>query len=87
MLKIDAFHWDESTRKAFLAFKETLKTAPILSLPDFSKQFILEIDASGTGIGAVLLQEEKPIAFYSKKLLDHLVKSSTYVRELHAVIR
>lgn len=62
-----------------------MTNAPVLALPDFYKQFIIQIDASGGGMGAVLTQEGHPIAFFSKKICNKLIYSSTYVRELHAI--
>jgi hypothetical protein len=62
-----------------------LTHAPLLQLPDFGKTFELECDASG--IGGVLLQEGKPIAYFSKKLSGHSVNYSTYDKELYALVR
>ena len=46
-------------QEAFDALKEVLSTAPVLGYPDFSREFILEIDASLNGLGAILSQQDK----------------------------
>jgi len=56
MLKKNPFEWNDVAREAFQALKGAVTQAPVLSLPDFSKLFIIEYDASGVGIGAVLMQ-------------------------------
>lgn len=60
-------------------------SAPILSNPNFSLPFTIETDASTATTRAVLLQEDHPIAFYSKVLCPRLQKDSAYIRELHAI--
>lgn len=62
-----------------------MTTAPILALPNFNLPFILETDASGSAIGAVLQQHGHPIAYFSKPLCPRLQHASAYVRELHAI--
>ena len=71
---------------AFQNLKDTITVAPILALPNFTNPFIVETDASGTGMGAVLMQERHPIAFFSKQFCPKLLKSSTYVRKLAPII-
>ena len=57
----------------------------MLHLSNFSKVFVIETDASKTGIGGVLMQEEHPLAYFSKKLGAKMQLASTYVRELFAL--
>lgn len=54
LLKCEAFLWSPKVDVAFLALKETLITGPILQLPNFTKPFVVDCDASGTCFGAVL---------------------------------
>jgi len=68
MLHRDSFCWSEQATTTFLALKQAMMAAPVLILPDFSKEFIIETDASSVGIGAVLMQDGRPLAFFSKKL-------------------
>ncbi|KAL0462689.1 UNVERIFIED_CONTAM: Retrovirus-related Pol polyprotein from transposon.6 [Sesamum latifolium] len=63
-----------------------MSQAPILILPDFSKEFTVETDASDSGIGAVLLQQGRPIAYMSKALSDKQLGMSVYDKELLAVV-
>ncbi|XP_022852744.1 uncharacterized protein LOC111374320 [Olea europaea var. sylvestris] len=67
-MKESKFQWTPEAEKAFLIIKERPTSAPILALPDFTKPFALHYDASKLGIGAVLSQEGKPIAYFSQKL-------------------
>jgi hypothetical protein len=73
--------------EAFNTLKDKLTHAPLLQLPDFRKVFELECDASGIGLGVVLLQEGKPVAYSSEKLSGASLRYSTYDKELYALVR
>lgn len=71
---------------SFEALKSALSQSPVLALPDFSKKFAIETDASGTGIGAVLLQSGHPLAFISKALGPRTRGLSAYEKEYLAIL-
>ena len=56
LLKKDSFHWNESANVAFEKLKKAMYTTPVLATLDFTKELIVECDASGNGIGVVLMQ-------------------------------
>jgi hypothetical protein len=68
LLKKEGFTWTTTATEAFDALKKALTTTPVLQLPDFDKSFIVDCDASGSGFGAVLHQQDGPIAFYSRAI-------------------
>ena len=82
--------WSMICQEAFQILKQTLLTNPIVRNPDFSKEFILQTDASEVGIGAVLSQlddndQDHPIGYFSRKLLPRDQKYATVEKECLAV--
>nr|XP_009587011.1 uncharacterized protein LOC104084765 [Nicotiana tomentosiformis] len=69
----------------FAKLKEALSSVPVLSLPESSKDFVVETDASSTDIGAVIFQDSHLIAFFSKKISSRMQAASTYNREIFAI--
>lgn len=86
LLKKNAFGWNEQAEKAFTYLKQAITTDPMLALPDFTKPFVVECDASGSGIGVVLMQDSRPIAFFSRTLKGSNLARSTYEKEMIALI-
>jgi hypothetical protein len=85
LLKKDAFLWSETAQQAFEALKKAMTETPVLALPNFDEDFTVETDASGTGMGVVLCQNNHPICYYSRKFCPKMQQASTYVRELCAI--
>lgn len=86
LTKKNNFKWTSEAHTAFEALKGHLTTAPILALPCFDEEFIVECDASGGGIGAILVQNKRPVAYFSKALSGRNLSKSTYEKELMAVV-
>ena len=86
-----SFHWNPEAEKAFQELKRRFTTAPILTLPDPQRQFVVEVDASNDGVGAVLSQRSEkdgkmhPCAFLSRRLSQVERNYDVGNRELLAV--
>ena len=86
LLKKDAFSWTLEETQAFQQLKEAMCKAPILVTPKFTKTFIIECDASGNDIGAVLMQEEHPLAFTSHPIKGKNLQNPFYENEMLKIL-
>jgi hypothetical protein len=80
------FEWSPQCEEAFLTLKQLLTTAPVLAQPDIEKTFDVYCDASGTGIGGVLMQDGRAIAYTLRQLQLHEEHYPTHDLELLAVV-
>nr|GEY98559.1 putative reverse transcriptase domain-containing protein [Tanacetum cinerariifolium] len=80
------FDWFDKQEAAFQQIKHKLCSAPILALPEGSEDFVVYCDASIQGLGAVLMQREKVIAYASRQLKVHEKNYTTHDLELGAVV-
>jgi hypothetical protein len=87
LLKNDVkFNWSSKCNEAFEQLKTLLTTAPVLAQPDITKPFDVYCDASGSGLGCVLMQEGRVIAYASRQLRRHEEHYPTHDLELAAVV-
>ncbi|KAK8938871.1 hypothetical protein KSP39_PZI011490 [Platanthera zijinensis] len=86
LLKEFTFSWDDEAGKAFDQLKRAVSTPPVLALPDFSNTFTVETDASNSGVGAVLTQANRPLAFFSKALGRKNTLLPAYEKEMLAIV-
>ena len=80
------WHWDTVQDRAFEEIKQLVTNAPVLAYYDPQKELVIECDASSKGLGAVLLQEDRPIAYASRCLTDPETRYATIEKEMLAVI-
>jgi hypothetical protein len=86
LTKKDAFSWTCEETQDFEQLKEAMCKSHVLTTPDFTKTFIVECDASRNGIGVVLMQEGRPLAFESQTLKGKDLNKPIYEKEMMAII-
>jgi hypothetical protein len=86
LLKKNSFKWENNAEECFETLKRVMSSTPVLATPDFTKPFVVECDASRIGIGAILMEDDHPIAFESRKLNKREKLKSTYNKEMLAIM-
>jgi hypothetical protein len=86
LTKKDAFSWTPEETQYFEQLKEAMCKDHVLTTPDFTKTFIVECDASRNGIGIVLMQEGRPLAFKSRTLKRKYLNKPIYEKEMMEII-
>ncbi|KAL0421115.1 UNVERIFIED_CONTAM: Transposon Tf2-11 polyprotein [Sesamum latifolium] len=84
--KTETWNWTPQCQESFDRLKRAMVTDPVLALPDMSKSFVMETDASDFALGGVLMQDGHPVAFESRKLKDVERRYSVHKKELLAVV-
>nr|GEY23106.1 reverse transcriptase [Tanacetum cinerariifolium] len=85
LLRKSTFEWSKAALDSFNNLKTAMTSLVVLTLPNFTAPFEVTTDASNIAIGAVLLQKDRPIAFFSKKMCPRMQAASAYVRALFAI--
>ena len=80
------FNWGKEHQQAFEEIKSAISKETLLAFPDFSKEFHIYVDASDYQLGGVIMQEGRPLAFYSRKMSDAQRGYTTGERELLSVV-
>ena len=86
MNKKTKWKWGPEQQKAFEEIKAVISKETLLAFPDFNKTFHVYTDASDYQLGAVIMQEGKPLAFYSRKMTDTQKKYTTGEQELLSIV-
>jgi hypothetical protein len=86
LLKKNSFTWTLAAAQAFQTLKTSICTTLVMALPDFTKTFLLECDTSGKGIGAVLMQEGRPLAFTGKQMSKRNLGKPIYEKEMLVIL-
>lgn len=87
LLKKDNTCWEQSAEEAFKQLKHIMCFAPVLALLNFQKEFVIECNKFGNGVGVLLLQYRRPIAYLSKVLALNNLDLSAYEKEMLAVLQ
>jgi hypothetical protein len=85
-LKKNSYQWGTEQQTAFEQLKSVMSHPPLLALPNFDIPFTLETDACDSGLGAVLMQQSRPLAFFSKALGPKNCAKSVYEKEAMAIL-
>jgi hypothetical protein len=85
-LKKNAFTWGPEQQAAFEKLKIIMSQPPLLAFSDFTLPFTLETDACATGLGAVLMQNSRPLAYFSKCLGPNTSAKSVYEKEAMVIL-
>ena len=86
MKKEIPFHWDSPQEESFSKLKNILSSTPVLTFYDVKKPVIISCDASQSGLGALLLQDGKPVAYASRALSSAETRYAQIEKELLAVV-
>jgi hypothetical protein len=85
-VKNKVIQWNEECEQAFTDLKKMVAQETMLAYPDFTKKFVIYTDASDRQLGAVIMQEGKPLAFYSRKLNKAQMNYSVTEKELLSIV-
>lgn len=86
LLQKDGFQWTEASQVAFERLKLAMTLDPVLALPGFKKPFVIEKDASGLGLGVVMMQDGHPLAFLSKSIAPKHRGLPVYEKEFMVIV-
>jgi len=86
LLKKEGFVWSEAVESAFNHLKMAMSTTPVLAMPDFDRPFTVETDACYGGLGVILMQKGRPIAYYSTAIGPGKLGLSIYEKELLVLV-